>query len=386
MPAIPLPRKIPVDRLDKHVGRPRPVVSPVPRVVVQCRFGRPNLFQRHPLADHVGDPIPNDDYRVAVFDDVGLVAHAAVTGNRIRSAFLQPCRDGDIQHVVQSLDESIDAAAIIGVDDRIGGGHEQVAGDQDIGTPEVDDHVPVGVSPGVVIQEDRFSVEIEVPPIFKECVQRPFGDGPVFFNHARGHFLMRNDARRIAVQRHAGLRHRFVAAGMVLVTMGVDHPANRAAGKLANCGQHLVARFPPTGIHHQHPVVSDLDGNIRGRSRQHVDVALDMEGFDVLSVQSRSRRHYAGKQREQDNQSARPVGRPRQDFVRPRGLPPRTANHWRRPLRPSLRFRACTPGMSIRRRRKSHRTASRTCRPILRGMDSRRAGSGGPGAGVAALP
>ena len=45
-----------------------------------------------------------------------------------------------------------------------------------------------------------------------------------------------------------------------------------------------------------------------------------MEGFDVLSVELKSRRHDAGKQREQDNQTARSVGRPRHDFVRPAGF------------------------------------------------------------------
>src|SRR3954467_2530876 len=92
-------RRLPVTqavirRLDKHVGGPRPGRLPVPRVVIACRPGRLHLGQRHPVLDHVLNPVPDDGDHVAVIDDVGVVADAAVGRNHPRSALGVVAWDG----------------------------------------------------------------------------------------------------------------------------------------------------------------------------------------------------------------------------------------------------------------------------------------------------
>ena len=100
-----------VRRLDKHIGRPRAGRLAVPRVVIAGRPGRLHLGQRHPVLDHVLNPVPDDRDHVAVVHHVGMVADAAVGRNHPGPALGIVTWDGKFDELVQCIDFGLDAAA-----------------------------------------------------------------------------------------------------------------------------------------------------------------------------------------------------------------------------------------------------------------------------------
>src|SRR5438552_13897449 len=137
--------EIPVHSLDECCG------IAVPRVVIQCRLGRLDLIERHSALDHVLNPIANDHDHVAVLQDICFIADASVTGNDICASLLQIFRDGDIEHLVQAGDETVNAATSFRVDDGIRRRYEKVPGNQNVGAPEVDENITIGMSGWKVI-------------------------------------------------------------------------------------------------------------------------------------------------------------------------------------------------------------------------------------------
>ena len=92
-------------------GRPRAVVVAVAQVVVERRFRGHHLRERLPFVHEARDPVADDHDHVAILEEIRLVADAAVPRDDVRAAFLQELRHRDVEHLVQSRDETVDAAA-----------------------------------------------------------------------------------------------------------------------------------------------------------------------------------------------------------------------------------------------------------------------------------
>ena len=138
------------------------------------------------------------------------------------------------------------------------------------------------MGPGNVIQEDGLTVEVKVPRLLEERIQWHFGDGTGRFRHPRGHVFVCDDCGRIPVDGHARLGDGLVAARVIRVRVGVDHPANRLRGQLPDRRKNLVAHRRDTGIHHQDPLIAGLHRNVASRPNEHVDVPLDVERLDFI--------------------------------------------------------------------------------------------------------
>jgi hypothetical protein len=203
-----------------------------------------------------------------------------MTRNHVRAALLQVRGNRDVEHCIGAVHEAVDTAAGRDVENRITRRHEQLAGDEHVGAAEVHEDVAVTVRSRYVVQKDRFAVEVEIAPRLEEGVERHLGHGPVLGRHAREHVLVRDDRRRIAVDRHAGLRDGLVAARMLAVRARVDDPADRRVRDLANRGQHGLARRRRPRVDDENAVRADLHGDVGARAVQHVDVALDVVAPD----------------------------------------------------------------------------------------------------------
>ena len=147
---------------------------------------------------------------------------------------------------------------------------------------------------GVVIEKDSLAVEKEIAPRFEERVQGHLGDRPIGRRHAREHVLVRDDRGRVAVDRHAGLRDRLVAARVVEIGARVDDPANRAVRQPTYRGEHRVAIGRNAGVDDEHAVLANLYGNVGTAPDQEIHVALHVVGLDRLlraRVRGKRQRH-----------------------------------------------------------------------------------------------
>src|SRR5439155_21397502 len=125
-------------------------------------------FQGHAFFDHVLDTIANDRDHVAVLDHIGFIAKPAMAWNNHRAAFLLLGRDSYIEDKIQRIDEAVDAAAILQVDDGIVCGGEDVPGEHDIGTTEEHNAVAVCVRRLRMKHLDGFTVEEQLLSVSKE--------------------------------------------------------------------------------------------------------------------------------------------------------------------------------------------------------------------------
>ena len=146
----------------RYTASTKAVARAVARIVIFGRPGRFHLVERHAALQHVGDAIANDGDHVAILNHVGFVADAAVTGNDQRAAFLQGRRHGEIDNAIQRVDNALNAAAAIEIDDRVAGGDENVAGADDVGAAKEDQAVAIGVRRGLMEQDDGLIVEVQV--------------------------------------------------------------------------------------------------------------------------------------------------------------------------------------------------------------------------------
>ena len=71
--------------------------------------------------------------------------------------------------------------------------------------------------------------------------------------------------------------------------MCIHDPPNRLRGQLPDRRQNFVARLRATRVHNHDAVIADLYRHVGARPNKHVDVALDVEGFD-FALRGLSRR------------------------------------------------------------------------------------------------
>src|SRR5665213_4635723 len=72
-----------VDGFYELVRRPEAAGLAIYAIVVERRLRGLHLFEREAFLNTVGDAVANDGGHVAVFDEVGLIGHAAVPRNNI---------------------------------------------------------------------------------------------------------------------------------------------------------------------------------------------------------------------------------------------------------------------------------------------------------------
>ncbi len=108
--------QIHIGGFDEHSSGPRARAGTVAGIVIECRFGRSYLFERHPFAHHILNAIANDGDHVAILQHVGFVAKSSVPGDDISAAFLMRTGNREVQKVIQSGDDSVDSAAVLVVD------------------------------------------------------------------------------------------------------------------------------------------------------------------------------------------------------------------------------------------------------------------------------
>src|SRR4030095_5774156 len=127
------PRQASIHALDEHVRRRWAGRRAIARVVIERRARRFDLLERHLLRDHRLDAIADDRDHVAVFDYVELVTDASVPGDDERAPLFVMRRNREVQYLVQTVDDALDAAALLHIDDRIAVGPHDVAGGDDVG-------------------------------------------------------------------------------------------------------------------------------------------------------------------------------------------------------------------------------------------------------------
>src|ERR1700733_2168214 len=104
--------------LDKHIGGPETGGGAPTWIVVARRFGCYDLIERHAFLLHVENPVANNGHHVTVVSHVGGVTEPPVAWDYISSRFFIGRRDHYFENLVQSVDFTLDAAAVSQIDDR----------------------------------------------------------------------------------------------------------------------------------------------------------------------------------------------------------------------------------------------------------------------------
>src|SRR5438876_6404150 len=106
-----------INLFDKAISRTR--IVPVDGVVVEGGFGGLDLFERHSLALQILDPVADDCHHVLVVRKVRGVTDPSVTRNEQRALLRHVSRKRQIDEIVQSVDEALNGAALLEIDDWI---------------------------------------------------------------------------------------------------------------------------------------------------------------------------------------------------------------------------------------------------------------------------
>src|SRR5581483_11224187 len=104
-------------RFDKHIRGPWAGGRAKSPVIIHRGPGCLDLLQGHTLVDHVLNPVANDGTHIAVVTHIRGIAEPAVPGYDHRAAFFTKFRDGEVQDVVQRIENTLNRAAAIDVDD-----------------------------------------------------------------------------------------------------------------------------------------------------------------------------------------------------------------------------------------------------------------------------
>src|SRR5580704_3322639 len=86
-----------INRFDEIVGSPGTTVRPVPARIASGRRSGFDLFQRKTLFYQIANAVADDRHHIAIFDDVELIADAAVAWNdqgALLAGYDRPGRNG----------------------------------------------------------------------------------------------------------------------------------------------------------------------------------------------------------------------------------------------------------------------------------------------------
>src|SRR6185369_4932888 len=83
-----------------------------------------------------------------------------MTGHDPRAALRPVLGYSQIEDVVQSIDDALNTATLLQVNDRITGRGHKLAGADDFGVPEIYDAVTVAMRRGLVVDDHRLTIEV----------------------------------------------------------------------------------------------------------------------------------------------------------------------------------------------------------------------------------
>ena len=235
-----------VRRFDKHIRGPSTCSRPIQPVIVHGGLRRFHLFQRHALLNHILNAVAHDGHHVPVVGHVAGIAQAPVAGNDHGAALRAELRNRQIQNAIQTVQNAVDAAALVHFDHGIAIRAQDIAGADHIGVAEEHDAIAVGVRIRQVENLHAFAVEklAELVGRRAERLGRPESVRHrslachAGLAHAMENVLMRDD---LGCGRHAHGRKRnaddlrfggqlgepFVPAGVIRIDAGIDNETNR---------------------------------------------------------------------------------------------------------------------------------------------------------------
>lgn len=101
---------------------------------------------------------------VAIFQHVRFVAESTVPRDNVGATLLMLTGNRQVQQMIQSSDDPIDAAAVLAVDHRVRFGGEDIAGGDHVGTAEEDHAITIGM--GSRLMEDLDGLAVQINLIF----------------------------------------------------------------------------------------------------------------------------------------------------------------------------------------------------------------------------
>src|SRR5205809_1367691 len=187
-----------VNRLDEHVRSPRAGGLSEADIKVGGESGGFDLIESSAVFNHRLNTVTDDDQHVAIFGKLPFIGHASVSRDDPCPAVLIVLIECSVKDEVQRANFPLQAASVSHVDEGILRCREDVAGNNDIGAPEVDDAVVIGY--GVRHRENlyRFVIVIFPPSIFQKRVARRRIPWRLLFLHSRLNVLMSDDRRALA--------------------------------------------------------------------------------------------------------------------------------------------------------------------------------------------
>src|SRR5215510_3489803 len=149
-----------VNRLDEHVRSPRAGSLSEADIKVGGESGGLDLIESGAVFNHGLNTVTDDDQHVAIFGNLPFIGDASVSRDYPCPAVLIVLIECSVEDEVQSANFPLEAASVFHINERILRCREDVAGNNDIGAPEMDD--AVAVRTGVRHREDLYRFVIVV--------------------------------------------------------------------------------------------------------------------------------------------------------------------------------------------------------------------------------
>src|SRR5215831_16801662 len=108
-----------VDSLDEHRCSPGTSIRAVSPIEIHRGPGRFHLLESHTFVNGVLNTVANHREHIPVRSHIGGIRQPAVTGNNPRASLPAVLRDGEVQNVIQTVDDALNTSTLFDIDNRI---------------------------------------------------------------------------------------------------------------------------------------------------------------------------------------------------------------------------------------------------------------------------
>src|SRR5262249_42757492 len=147
----------------------------IPAIEVHCGPRGFHLFERHSFLNHVLNAVADHRHHIPVRRHIADIRKPASAGYNPSAALGHIFGGGHVENAVESIDDPLDAAAFLDVNDRIACRPKEVSRAYDLRPSKEYQAVAVSVRGRHVIKKDGLTVEVLMEPerLAEISVRRP---------------------------------------------------------------------------------------------------------------------------------------------------------------------------------------------------------------------
>src|SRR6185437_6253016 len=205
------------------------------------------------------------------------VARLAVAGDDLRAVV------GTLEHLIDSLDQAVDGASAVGVQNGIGLVEPHFAGVEDVGVHEMDEGVGVGAGVGSVYQVQLFIVGINFFAVDEGSLRQRAGGSGGKAEVQHGNFLRRGQPGSdvfLADDKSSGRIHGCVAVRVIEKPTCVDEQLHRMGSDFRESVEQVRHGGRHSGINQELAVGSVERYNVCANALKQNDSVGELGGLN----------------------------------------------------------------------------------------------------------